>query len=260
LAFITLISDYGIGSQYTAALKGTVYRLMPDAIITDISHTIRPHDVLQTAFLLKDVAAHFPSGTVHIISVDSNLDLYKQLIIARWMDQYFIGADNGVFSLLFDEGEAEIFVVKNEWIKNNDFFPDKNIFIPLAVRLLKGENLEKFADQGNINTHKQYLTAVQEEDKIRGSIVFIDGYENAITNIDKQLFYQKLENKNAFAIFYSRRNKITSISSHYHEVKTGSELALFNEQGFLEIAMNKGNAKQLLGLQLGGQIIIEFYD
>ena len=71
---------------------------------------------------------------------------------------------------------------------------------------------------------------------------------------------EKKLTKKRFSIFYRRKDKITYISKNYSDVKNGTELALFNESGLLEIAMNTGKAGQLLGLNVGGQIIIEFYD
>ena len=40
----------------------------------------------------------------------------------------------------------------------------------------------------------------------------------------------------------------------------GEILALFNQDGFLEIALNKGSASKLLGLKLMDPIRIEFHD
>jgi S-adenosylmethionine hydrolase len=41
-------------------------------------------------------------------------------------------------------------------------------------------------------------------------------------------------------------------------VPEGEELILFNENDYLEVAINKGRAASLLGLKLGNQVIIEF--
>jgi S-adenosylmethionine hydrolase len=260
VAFITLISDYGHNSPYLAALKGVIYSTLPDARIVDISHSVNPHDILQAAYILKNTIRNFPEGTVHLIAIDTSYELHKQFLIAEHQQQFFIGADNGIFSLLFDEKPSKIWSVNDSLILSNDLFPEKNVFVEVAVRLIRKDDIHSFTTVSEIRNMKQHIAPVVEENLVRGSVIFIDGYGNAITNISTELFQQKMEGKQSFAIFYRRKDKITYISRNYGDVKSGYELALFNESGLLEIAMNTGKAAQLLGLREGSQVIIEFYD
>ncbi len=260
MEFITLISDYGHNSPYVAALKGVIFSNMPNAQIIDVSHAIKPHNILQAAYILKNAAQYFPKGTIHIISIDTSFELHKQILIIQYKGHFYIGADNGIFSLLFDEQPQQILSVKNELINVNDLSLDKNLFVALALKMAKNEDINNFTTPSQIKNIKQNISPVVEENLIRGSIIFIDGYGNAITNISKNLFDLKSMDKNRFNIFYRRKEKISYISKNYSDVKHGYELALFNEDGLLEISMNTGKAGQLLGLIEGSQIIIEFYD
>jgi S-adenosylmethionine hydrolase len=260
LAFITITSDYGNNSPYSAAVKGAIYTQLPSAQIVDISNMVSPYNVLQAAYLLKRVVWHYPLHSVHLICIDTNLAANGQYIIAESDGQYFIGADNGIFSLLFENTPASFFIVKEHYITKDDIFPEKNLFTFLAIRLLNGTPINELAAAGEIKNVKQSLMPVIEESLIRGNIVFVDGYDNAITNISKDVFEKKLAAKTRFAIYFSKKLTINYISNNYSDVKDGSEVALFNESGFLEIAMNAGNAGQLLGLKIGGPINIEFYD
>jgi S-adenosylmethionine hydrolase len=260
LAFITITSDYGNNSPYSAAVKGAVYTQLPSAQIVDISNMVSPYNVLQAAYLLKQVVWHYPLNSVHLICVDTNYAAHGRYIIAVSDGQYFIGADNGIFSLLFENTPAQFFVVKEQFISRDDLFPEKNLFTFLALKLINGTSLTELATAGDIKNVKQSLMPVTEGSQIRGNIVFIDGYDNAITNISKDVFDKMLEGKSRFAIFFSRKLTINYISKNYSDVKDGSEVALFNESGYLEIAMNAGNAGQLLGLKLGAPINIDFYD
>jgi hypothetical protein len=233
---------------------------MPNAQIIDVSHAIKPHNILQAAYILKNAAQYFPKGTIHIISIDTSFELHKQILIVQYNSHFYIGADNGIFSLLFDEQPQQVLQVKNELINVNDLSLDKNLFVTLALKLTKNEDINNFTNPSEIKNIKQNISPVVEENLIRGSIVFIDGYGNAISNISKNLFDLKSTDKNHFNIFYRRKEKISYISKNYSDVKHGYELALFNEAGLLEISMNTGKAGQLLGLIEGSQIIIEFYD
>jgi S-adenosylmethionine hydrolase len=260
VAFFTITSDYGNNSPYAAAVKGAIYTQLPTAQVVDISHTVGPYNVLQAAYLLKQVVWHYPLHSVHLICIDTNLAANNQFIIAECDGQYFIGADNGIFSLLFEKNPARFYIVHNEFVQQDDLFPEKNVFAFIAIQLSKGTPVSKFAKPGEIRNIKQSLTPVIEENLIRGNIVFVDGFDNAITNITRDVFENKLIGKTSFKIFFSRKLSINYISKNYSDVVSGNELALFNESGHLEIALNAGNAGQLLGLKSGAPINIEFYD
>jgi len=93
---------------------------------------------------------------------------------------------------------------------------------------------------------------------IIGSVVYIDSYSNAITNITADLFY-RIGNKRKFQIFVqSNTNKITKINKTYNETTEGELLALFNSLDLLEIAMNGGPAAQILSLDLDSTVRIRF--
>jgi S-adenosyl-L-methionine hydrolase (adenosine-forming) len=260
LAFITITSDYGTNSPYAAAIKGAIYTQMPSAQIVDISNTVSPFNVLQATYLLKQVVWHYPLHSIHLICVDTNFAANGQYIIAESDGQYFIGADNGIFSLLFEKTPANFYIVKNELIDPNDLFPEKNLFTYLAIQLSNGINVQELGFKGDPKNIKQTLMPVIEDSVIRGNIIFVDGFDNAITNISKEIFEQKLLEKSSFKLFFSRKLFISYISKNYSDVVGGNELALFNESGYLEIALNAGRAGQLLGLKMGAAITIEFYD
>jgi S-adenosyl-L-methionine hydrolase (adenosine-forming) len=260
LAFITITSDYGNNSPYSAAIKGAIYTQMPSAQIVDISNTVSPFNVLQATYLLKQVVWHYPLHSIHLICVDTNIAANGSYIIAECDGQYFIGADNGIFSLLFENTSANFYIVKSQFINADDLFPEKNLFTFLAIQLTKGVSINELGDKGQPKNIKQSLMPVIEDKAIRGNIIFVDGFDNAITNISKTIFEQKLAEKPHFKLFFSRKLYINYISKNYSDVASGNELALFNESGFLEIALNAGKAGQLLGLKMGAAIIIEFYD
>lgn len=259
MPLLTLTTDYGSSSHYVAAIKGRIFSLYPHATIVDISHNIRNFDVLQAAFVLRNAFHDFPEGTVHIIGVDTNINLHKQFLICRHQQQFFLCADNGLINLLFDETPREIWSIRPEHTRPSDLFPDKNLLAEIAVKLMQGTDPATLGNPARPANKSILNHAVTDGNIIRASIVFIDEYQNAFVNVSRTLFEEIGKNRN-FKIYYFRRNYIDSISRHYHDVREGDELALFNEYGYLEIAMNHGRASQLLGLKVGGPVIIEFED
>lgn len=258
MSIVTITSDYGLGGIYQAILKGSLYTAFPSVNINDITHAIRSHDILQASFVLKQSAYYFPSGTVHLICVDH--DYRRKTLVALNNGHYFIGNDNGIFSLLFNKDEDTVFYeLKSNPETIDASFPEKTLY-PMLVKAIFEKQLHEIVQPATPQITKQNQIPVWEENTIRGSVIYIDGYDNAITNINRQLFEERLVGKSSFAIYFRRKLKIDKISSAYVDSKMGSELAFFNSMNLLEIAMNAGNAGQLLGLNVGSPVIIEYYD
>jgi S-adenosylmethionine hydrolase len=80
-------------------------------------------------------------------------------------------------------------------------------------------------------------------------VIHIDRYENVILNINREQF-EKIGRNRPFRIQFMRDDEISQINTHYNDVREGERLCRFNSAGYLEIAINRGNAASLLGLRL----------
>ena len=99
---------------------------------------------------------------------------------------------------------------------------------------------------------------------IKGYVIHVDNYGNAITNINQELF-ERFGEDTPFVLYFKRKDYfIDVISGAYNEVPQGEKVAVFNENGLLEIAINRGangstgGAEQLFGLRINDMIRIEF--
>ena len=59
---ITLTTDMGISDFYVASIKGSILKELPDVNIIDISHVIRPFDILHASFVIKNPKASASCG------------------------------------------------------------------------------------------------------------------------------------------------------------------------------------------------------
>ena len=117
MAIITLTSDYGNRDYFTAAIKGALLSETPNAQIIDISHEISPFNIQEAAYILKNAYVHFPKGTIHMIGIDSEASTNKLHIACKFDGHYFIGADTGIFSLMFPHIKAEQIFFSNNTLK-----------------------------------------------------------------------------------------------------------------------------------------------
>jgi len=264
MAVITLISDLGTKDYYLAALKATVLSRMPDCRLVDISHHIPPFDISKAAFVLRNVWHEFPEGTIHVISVDSNWEADSPYTIVEKDKHFFIGADTGVFSLLFNGEPADgVYTIKLNGDEDLSF-PTKSILMPVATKIAKGEKLSDIGDESDGYKVRPSINPVVEPQNIRGMVIYVDAYGNVITNITQQLFEEVVGN-NRFTIVLRRGGiEVQSISRAYSEVPQGEVVALFTSEGYLEIAINRGvegsggGATNLLGLKESDIVRVEF--
>ncbi len=258
MAIITLTTDLGSKDFYQAALKGSILTILPAATIVDITHEVPSFNISYAAFVLKNVYHYFPKGTVHLIGIDSVFSENTKYIGLKYRDHFFVGADNGIFSLLFDDKPDEVVELNIMQDLKYLHFPLVDIFVKAASHLAKGGKLKDIGlPTANIE-EKMLLNPVIEQDMIRGSVIYIDTFSNVITNITKELF-TKIQRNRDFTLFFRKSETITQLSWHYNEVSEGEKLCLFGISNHLEIAINKGRASGLLGLHLGDIVRIQFH-
>ena len=273
MRIITLTTDLGLKDHYVASLKGQLVSQIEGCMIVDVSHLVQPFNIAQAAYYINNVIEDFPEGTIHYLGVDSlpyisigsaEANLYP--LVMELKGQFFVGCDNGVFSLINNYTEA------TKIIRLDDFrpklalrFPTRNIYVPAIVALAQGKSL---ADMGEEVTEIRKAFTTQptiEKDLVKGTVIHEDKYGNVIVNITEKLF-NEVGSGNPFTIYFKNsRYFIENISSNYYDVPMGEKLALFNDSGFLEIAINKGvqdnggGASTLLGLHVKDTIRIEFH-
>jgi len=261
---ITLTSDMGIKDFYLAAIKGAIYKAFPEAKVVDISHFVTPFDIAQAAFILKNAYPDFPKNTVHIISVDPESTESKHHLVVQYDDQYFIGNDNGMFSLMFDQQPEIVWKLKPPADIGSSSFPSKSVYIWAAAHLAQGGRPEEIAERiDGVNTRAAFHPVVMPN-LIKGTVIFIDGYGNVITNVSKSLFESTCKERKYTIYFRGDSYGIKKISDSYNDVPPGEKMAIFGPGNFLEIAINRGvegsggGANKLFGLKLNDIIRIEF--
>ncbi len=256
MAIITLTSDLGTKDYYVSAVKGAILSELPDAIIVDITHEIEPFDIFQASYVLKNSYINFPPGSIHIIGVNAQPDINVPYVAMYANGHYFIGSDNGMFSLLLDIAPEKIVVINLKQDSNYLNFPIRDVFVKAACHIARGGTLEIIGNIRETFNERTVFRPVIESDSLRGTIIYIDSYGNAISNISKKIFNDASRGR-SFVIDFVRYS-IDTISESYNQVAEGEIIALFNSAGYLELSINKGKIVKLLNMQLGDIITIRF--
>lgn len=257
MPLITLISDWNNKDFYVGMIKGKVLSRVPEASLVDISHEIEPFNLSQAAFVLRNSYPHYPPGTIHLVLINTEPEPGQAIIAALYEGHYFIGTDNGVFGLLFKSEPEKIVKVPFE---NMEFPSVLDAYTTAACQLLSGEALEQLGEATETFQKQLPRRAVIEESVINGSVIYIDSYQNAFTNITRDLF-DRIGKGRPFEIFLSSNHyRIDKITMRYGEVPVGELVVIFNSLDLLEIAINKGPAVQLLNLMIGSTIRVKFFE
>ncbi|MFH1319238.1 MAG: SAM-dependent chlorinase/fluorinase [Bacteroidota bacterium] len=260
MGIITLTTDLGLKDYYLSTIKGAILSQCPDATIVDISHDIDKHDIFQASFVLKNSYTSFPKGSIHIIGINPEAGAEACHLAVNIDGHYFIGADNGIFSLMFDKKPDKI--VELNITQDTDYltFPTKDIFVKAACHIARGGTLEVIGKEKDRFFERTYLKTVVDGSVIRGTVIYVDSYKNIITNITEFLFSKVGKGRNFIILLKHSDYNIDTISRSYNDVPDGEKLALFSSTGFLEIAINKGSASGLLGLKTSDTVRVEFFD
>lgn len=258
MPLITLTTDWGIKDPYVGALKGSILKECSNAQFVDISHFIPPHNIIQAAYIFKFGIKNFPQGTIHIIGVENNAKGLAPMLIIRHDNQYFLGPDSGLFSIIFPDLPDDIVRIKTslELRKSNTPY----ILARTAAYIANGGDMYQVGEKIDAYQKRFFPLALIEGNFVRATVIYIDNFGNVVLNIDAPGFNTISQNR-PFSILLKNYSIFQEkLYLHYSEVVDGEAISIINSGGMIEIAINNGNASQLIGIKTGDIIRLEFHD
>jgi len=255
MSIITLLTDFGYKDNFVGVVKGVILGINPKVHVVDLCHEVEPQDIMGAAFALKTAYKYFPKDTIHIVIIDPGVGSGRLPILVKTKDYYFIGPDNGVLSLALEEQEIEGIV----YLDNYEFhlrpvsntFHARDIFAPVAVHLSKGISYQLFGKGVKVYKKIKLPKPKIKPHLISGEIIYIDRFGNLFTNIS-----QDIKDKIKRPKIIIKNKLIRGLKSSYAQARPGKLLAIWGSSGFLEIAVNSGNAKENLGAKIGEKVEI----
>lgn len=254
MALVTFLSDFGDQDYYVPAVKAKMLSINPQLNIIDISHSIAPFDLEHAAFVLRTTFREFPSGTVHLVGINTVGTMTQGYIGVKLEEHIFIGPNNGILSLLGDY-DPEILVEFSDIPLQESTFPTRDILAPVAAKVASGAAINDFG--GPLTNFRKLMSrhAKATREHIIGHVIRIDRYGNLLTNIRREVF-EKL-NPGKFRIQFGRES-VDRLQTGYDQVESGEPFVFFNSLNVLEIGINHGNGGKLLGLKQDSVVYIHF--
>ncbi|MBC7948943.1 MAG: SAM-dependent chlorinase/fluorinase [Chitinophagaceae bacterium] len=248
MALLTLTSDIGHQDYLVGAVKAQLLQINPAFSIVDISHNLSPFNYPQAAYICRSAIKNFPSFSYHIILVNLFEKKPEQLLLAFHQEQYILCADNGLLSMILEEKPEMVMGIPLDKLANKNTLYCASMMGKVVNQLQQGEPVMNIGNADVTYTEKNHLRPLLDNNWIEGQIIYIDNFENVIVNITREQFEEQREGR-SFRIVFKRDEVIDRISETYADVNEGEKLAIFNSAGYMEIAINKGNAAGLFGLK-----------
>lgn len=252
---IALLTDFSWHNWYLGVMKGVILGINPEVRIIDLCHDVSSQDVREGSFVLGNSFDYFPSGTVFLCVVDPGVGGDRRNLIIETDKYFFVGPDNGILSCIFEKGIVrKVYAVKPGKytlpLKGRTFL-GRDIFAPIATHLTLGVKPSEMGEVVDsvltVPARKPHTT---KKGEVSGRAVYVDTFGNIITNISEEYLTDEFGKKVAWDDLTIRigKRRLKGVKRYYEQGKFGKLMALFDSWGYLELAVNMGNAFKLLEL------------
>jgi len=259
---VTLTSD--VGAAYAAQMKAALIAGgVPPGAIVDLTHDLPAHGIAEAAFLLREMARGFPSGSVHVVVVDPGVGGRRApIVVVTRAGPLLVGPDNGVLSPLADElGVRSAVRIEPDRVRRTPrvgtTFDGRDLFAPAAARLFGGTPP---ATLGPPIRPKPYALprAARTASGAQGCVLHVDRFGNLITNIPTSWVSPSCREIHlGVAVGSSRR---VAWATSYESLGRGTLGALGSSFGLVELAVGEGRATDRLRARVGARVSLGWRD
>jgi S-adenosylmethionine hydrolase len=256
---ITLTTDYGTNDHLAGTLKGVILKIVPDATVVDITHQVTPFDLLDGALTIGSAYAYFPARTIHVVVVDPGVGTGRRPLLVSAGNQYFVAPDNGVLSVIY-ERETDV-VARHANVEHyylsplSKTFHGRDIFAPVAGWLAKGAQIGSMGDE--ITDFKRFALPKPKASNghVKGVVMRVDGFGNLLTNFRAEDLPAEVLAGGAINLQVGK-HAVARVVATFALGEKGEAVAFVGSSGYVEIAVNKGNAAQTLAIGKGAPVVL----
>ncbi|MGH9775108.1 MAG: SAM hydrolase/SAM-dependent halogenase family protein [Candidatus Acidiferrales bacterium] len=257
---ITLTTDYGTQDHLAGTMRGVILNINPDAEVVDITHGVRPYDILDGALAIGLSYRYFPPRTIHVVVVDPGVGTPRRPIVVSSDNHYFVAPDNGVLSVVYDidPGFSAWHITSEHYFLQplSRTFHGRDVFAPVAAWLTKTGQCEPFGEQVQDVVRFALPKPKPEGNQLKGIILRVDNFGNLLTNLSPADAPQIAETDAKFKI-RTGSGEVTRMVATFGEGGPGEVVGVIGSSGYLEISINRGNAARTLGAQRGSEVTLE---
>jgi S-adenosylmethionine hydrolase len=256
---ITLTTDFGTNDHLVGTMKGVILNINPAAQIVDINNHVVPFDILDGALAIASAYKYFPPRTIHVVVVDPGVGTERRPLLVSAEKQYFIAPDNGVLSMIFEREQCLVRHITAEHYFLNPVSPTfhgRDVFAPTAAWLAKAWQTEAFGEE--ITDHVKFTMpkAKPAGQAVKGVVLRVDAFGNLMTNLTVGDVPANAVTSGDIKLSVNGK-EVRRIATTFASGTQGEPIAVFGSAGYLEIAVNRGNAARTLGVNRGAEVTLD---
>jgi S-adenosylmethionine hydrolase len=263
---ITFLTDYGVADDFAGVCRAVIARIAPGVQVIDISHGIGRHDVREAAAVLADSLPYAPVG-VHLAIVDPGVGGPRRAVAVRTREEghLLVGPDNGLLPPAIDHlgGAAEAVDVSRSPFRvehPSATFHGRDLFAPVAAHLALGRELEEAGEAIDpAGLERQPVSRPRlEHHRAFAHAERIDGFGNISLDLcPADLDGHPLAGSPRVSVGSRKRRRTATRAMAFEEVPDGRFLFYEDSSGRMAIAVNRGDASEVLDLRVGDMVELE---
>ncbi len=252
MKLIALLTDYGSSDHYVGVIKGVIKGVSPESEIIDITHEVRAYDIKEGAFLLLQASKYLPLGCTVMAVVDPGVNTRRKAIAVETRERVYVGPDNGLlYPAASREGIISVYDVGRgpHVLARSGTFAGRDIFAPVAAMVSLGRSPANLGTKVSGMTVLELPSAEFSDRSIRGTVLHVDRFGNAITNVESGNFHRWRKRASTFRLVARRRKVKASLVASYQAIRgvgllvgSGGTMEVSGRQGRPGIALSPGES------------------
>jgi S-adenosyl-L-methionine hydrolase (adenosine-forming) len=258
---VTFLSDYGLEDDFVGVCHAVMSRIAPDVRIVDLTHGIERHDVRTGALVLRRALPYAAPG-VHLAVVDPGVGAQRRAIALRTTeeDRILVGPDNGLLSLAAQRfgGIAEVVDIGRSAHRLEPVsatFHGRDLFAPVAAHLAAGAPLGAAGDPIDADeiVRLDMPMAHAGLGELVAHAIGFDRFGNIVLDVEHaELAGSGLRLGRAVEV----AGRPGMYARTFADVPAGELLLYEDAYRTLALAVNRGSARELLGVERDDELVI----
>ena len=263
MKIVTLLSDFGARDGYVAQMRGTILNIFPDAVVTDISHEVERHNIPMGSFILETTAPYFPKGTIHVAVVDPGVGSARKAIVIECNAGLLIGPDNGLMARASEKlGLKSIYEIREREFQRSPVsstFHGRDIFAYAAGLIASGRKPKEVGPKVSKLEKLNLVPPKLSGKSLICHVLHVDNFGNVVTDVEETMVQRTAATVGDTVEIRSWTRKLQArYVRSYYDVGKGDMALLLGSQGFLEIAVREGSARDKLDVKSLDHLELQF--
>lgn len=270
---IYLVTDFGEG-PYTGVLRAVVRSINEELEVVDLDNTVPSFKITAGAYIVSNTYYWAPKGSIIVAVVDPGVGTAREAVLVEAGDYVFVGPNNGVlYPAISKEGFRRGVILKPSQVINvatskfsgklpgrkwpiSYTFHARDVFVPAAALYASGIDMELL---GTILEQERLKRLVLEhveevEEGYRLKAIYVDKFGNVALSAKPGVL--PIPSWHRVMVRTDAGSMTATVGRKFEDAQTGELVLYVNSFGYLEIAVNQGNAARRLRVDVGDSVIV----